>query len=127
MMELCGHATRDGARLLDEVEGAGEAEVWMNLVLDMGGVCVCSPWVLFMAYPKEGEPRTLYVPYLYGRLREIAAVSRLCLDSGDYDLVEFRKNFLKGDAAEGPWVYDARRIVERMERMARLQERRKAV
>lgn len=123
-MELTGNATRDGARLLDEVEGEGEAEVWMNMVLDLGGICVCSPWCFFLAYPKEGEPRTLYVPYLYGRLAQVAAVSRLCLDSGDFDRVEFRKNFLKGDAAEGPWVYDARRFVERMERLVRIQERR---
>lgn len=118
-----GNATKDGACLLDEVMGEGQAETWLNLNLMNGGVSVCTPWVFLLAYPKREDARTLYVAYLYGDRRSVADVSKWILETGLFERVEFRKNFLKSSRAEGPWVYD-RRLVERLVRMSRKKESR---
>lgn len=115
-MDLTGNATRDGARLLDEVEGDGEAERWTNMCLGNGGIVCATPWLFFLGYPLRDEPHVLYVPYLYGDRRAVADFSMSILRLGTFTHVEFRKNFLKGDAAEGPWRYD-RRFVERLWRL----------
>lgn len=115
-MELTGNATRDGARLLDEVEGEGEAERWMNMCLGNGGVVCATPWLFFLGFPKRDEPDVLYVSYLYGSRASVADFSMSVLRTGRFQYVEFRKNFLKGDGAEGPYRYD-RRFVERLWRM----------
>lgn len=112
------NATMEGLRLLEEVEGTGEASAWMTMCIANGGVCCATPWLLFMGFPKEGEETTLYVSYLYGDRRAVADFSKLILDTGRFTHVEFRKNFLKGDGAEGPYRYD-RRFVERLWRMSR--------
>lgn len=119
--KLTGDATRDGSLLLDKVEGEGTAERWANFTVAQGGIFLATPWLLFMGHAKEDDERTLYVSYLYGDMRAVADFSKLILDTGRFDYVEFRKNFLKGAQAEGPWVYD-RRFVERLHRLAHREE-----
>lgn len=104
-MELTGHATRDGARLLDEVEGEGEAERWMNMCLGNAGVVVATPWLFLLGFPKRDEPDVLYVSYLYGTRAAVAEFGLQVKRSGQFRFVEFRKNFLKGERAEGPFRY----------------------
>lgn len=113
------NATVEGLRLLEEVEGVGEASDWLTMCIANGGVVSATPWLLFMGFPKTGEETTLYVSYLYGTARSVADFSKLILDTGRFTHVEFRKNFLKsGVNAEKPLRFD-RRFVERLWRLTR--------
>lgn len=113
------NATVEGLRLLEEVEGVGEASDWLTMCIANGGVVCATPWLLFMGFPKTGEESTLYVSYLYGTARSVADFSKLILDTGRFTHVEFRKNFLKsGVNAEKPLRFD-RRFVERLWRLTR--------
>lgn len=113
------NATVEGLRLLEEVEGVGEASDWLTMCIANGGVVCATPWLLFMGFPKTGEETTLYVSYLYGTARSVADFSKLILDTGRFTHVEFRKNFLKsGENAEKPLRFD-RRFVERLWRLTR--------
>ena len=122
MAEMTGDATRDGARLLDEVEGTGTAEAWLNLCISQGGVVVATPWVFFLAYPQPEDARELYVAYAYGDLRSVGAVGRLCLESGRFDRMAFRRGFGKADEEEAR-VYNLAELVERTEGLARRMRR----
>lgn len=113
------NATIEGLRLLEEVEGVGEASGWLTMCIANGGVVCATPWLLFMGFPKTGEESTLYVSYLYGTARSVADFSKLILDTGRFTHVEFRKNFLKtGDSAEKPCRFDGR-FVEKLWRLTR--------
>ena len=113
------NATIEGLRLLEEVEGVGEASDWLTMCIANGGVVCATPWLLFMGFPKTGEESTLYVSYLYGTARSVADFSKLILDTGRFTPVEFRKNFLKtGDSAEKPCRFDGR-FVEKLWRLTR--------
>lgn len=113
------NATIEGLRLLEEVEGVGEASDWLTMCIANGGVVCATPWLLFMGFPKTGEESTLYVSYLYGTARSVADFSKLILDTGRFTHVEFRKNFLKtGDSAEKPCRFDGR-FVEKLWRLTR--------
>ena len=113
------NATIEGLRLLEEVEGVGEASDWLTMCIANGGVVCATPWLLFMGFPKTGEESTLYVIYLYGTARSVADFSKLILDTGRFTHVEFRKNFLKtGDSAEKPCRFDGR-FVEKLWRLTR--------
>ena len=98
----------DGVRLLDEVEGEGTAERWVNMCAANGGIVLCTPWLFFIGFPKRDDERCLYVSYLFGDGKAVADFSVYILDTGLFDRVEFRKNFLKSARAEGPFLYDAR-------------------
>ena len=113
------NATIEGLRLLEEVEGVGEASDWLTMCIANGGVVCATPWLLFMGFPKTDEESTLYVSYLYGTARSVADFSKLILDTGRFTHVEFRKNFLKtGDSAEEPCRFDGR-FVEKLWRLTR--------
>ncbi len=113
----------DGVRLLDEVEGEGTAERWTNMCAANGGIVLCTPWLYFIGFPKRGDERCLYVSYLYGTGKAVADFSVYILDTGLFDRVEFRKNFLKGDSAEGPFMYDGKFV----RRLARILSRKEEV
>lgn len=118
MAEMTGNATIDGALLLDEVEGAGTAEAWLNLCISQGGVVLATPWVFFLAYPQPDAERELYVAYAYGDLRSVGAAGRMCLESGRFDKMSFRRGFGSGRDEEERRVYNLAELVERTERLA---------
>lgn len=119
MAEITGNATRDGSLLLDEVEGDGTAEAWMNMCLAQGGVVFAMPWVLVLAYPYPEEARELYVAYAYGDLSGLASAARMVYDSGRFERLSFRRGFGSGRVEAERRVYDYAEFVNRMERLAR--------
>ncbi|MBR5888898.1 MAG: hypothetical protein IKY92_02510 [Akkermansia sp.] len=119
MAEITGNAVIDGARLLDEVEGEGIAETWLNLCLSQGGWVVAMPWVFIMAYPRPEDERELYVAYAYGDLSGLAWAARMTFASGSFDRLSFRRGFGSGQEEEERRVYDYAEFMNRMERLAR--------
>lgn len=118
MAEMTGNATIDGARLLDEVEGEGTAERWLNLCLAQGGVVFSMPWVLILAYPNPEDERELYVAYAYGDMAGLADAARMAYDSGRFERLSFRRGFGSGRDEVERRVYDFAVILGRMERLA---------
>jgi hypothetical protein len=119
MAEITGNATRDGALLLDEVEGGGTAESWMNMCLAQGGVVFAMPWVLVLAYPYHEDARELYVAYAYGDIAGLASAARMAYDSGRFDRLSFRRGFGSGRVEAERRVYDFTAFLNRMESLAR--------
>ena len=118
MAEMTGNATIDGAHLLDEVEGEGTAERWLNLCLAQGGVVFAMPWVLVMAYPKPEDARELYVAYAYGDMAGLAGAARMAYGTGRFERLSFRRGFGSGRDEEERRVYDFAAFLGRMERLA---------
>ena len=112
------NATIEGARLLDEVEGEGTAERWLNLCLAQGGVVFAMPWVLILAYPRPEDERELYVAYAYGDMAGLACAARMAYDSGRFDWLSFRRGFGSGRDEEERRVYGFAEFLGRMERLA---------
>ena len=119
MAEMTGNALIDGARLLDEVEGEGTAENWLNMCIVQGGVVFTTPWVLVLAYPKPEVERELYVAYAYGDIAGLASAARMAYDSGRFDRLSFRRGFGSGRVEAERRVYDFAEFMNRMERLAR--------
>lgn len=116
------NAVQDGARLLDEVEGAGTAEVWTNLCLSQGGEVLATPALFLLGYPSPEDSSTLYVAYAYGDVRSLAGAARFL--HGRYKRISFRRGFgVELDEVQAPHVYDYDELMHRLERMAARYER----
>lgn len=111
------NALHEGARLLDEVEGSGTSEVWMNLCLAQGGVVMASPWIFLLAYPHPEDERELYVAYVYGNVASLAMAARMVYGTGRFERLGFRRGFRAEAPEEERRVYDFRLFAERLARL----------
>lgn len=111
------NAVHEGARLLDEVEGAGTSEVWTNMCLEQGGVVIATPWIFLLGYPHPEDEQELYVAYVYGDLALLARLARLGVGLGRFERLSFRRGFRSERPEEERRVYDFRLFTERLERM----------